>query len=173
MITLTAVETREEMKYLSAIYHEAFPPEERRPWSDLIERGDGYSPALLGVYDGDQLIGMLTFWRMTDFVYIEHFVIDPALRNRGAGGEALQKFLKSVSPLPVVLEAEPPVHEGDLAWRRLEFYRRHGFEVIDETYIQPPYLAGLPSVPLYLLATVRPSMLEKVVQQIHTRVYLV
>lgn len=171
MISLAAVESLDELKYLSTIYHEAFPPEERRPWADLLDHEGGQSPVLLGVYDDDRLTGMLTFWRLTDFVYIEHFVIDPAERNRGTGSEALQVFLRMVSPLPVVLEAEPPVTDGDLASRRIGFYRRHGFEVIDETYIQPPYMAGLPSVPLYLLATRRPSMPDKVVRQIHLHVY--
>ena len=50
----------------------------------------------------------------------------------------------------ILLEAEPPLTE--IARRRIGFYERAGFEIIDADYIQPPYEETGRGVPLYLMA---------------------
>lgn len=144
---------------LRQLYEESFPPEERRPWTEPA----GHWPRTT-IFDG----GFFGWWAFPGFVYIEHFAVLPSLRGAGVGGRALDDFCRSAAK-PVVLEAEPPTM-GDMARRRLAFYSRHGFSVLDKDYIQPPYGEGLPSVPLYLLSNA-PVDVSTAIQTLHREVY--
>lgn len=139
---------------LKSIYIKSFPEAERRDWNDIITRSkreDSPMSMTLVILDGNP-IGFITSWDLKDFVYIEHFAIDPALRNRGIGAKAIKRFCSS-SAKPVVLEAEPE-SLGENAMRRILFYKRLGFrEFKDFNYIQPPYRKDSPAVPLTLMST--------------------
>lgn len=77
-----------------------------------------------------------TWWNFRDFAYMEHFAIAPEFRCMGVRGLAM-KELKAAINLPIVLEVELPVQED--ARRRINFYRRCGFELWQQPYFQPPY----------------------------------
>lgn len=137
------------------LYFDAFPPEERRPWGDiLIKRSADERFFMLGIYsESGDFLGFITIWRFADFDYAEHFVISPSLRGQGIGAQAIGQVLVGFSVgRPLVLEAEY-AGQSPMASRRLGFYRRCGFTVHDEyAYVQPPYSPDLPSVPLLLLS---------------------
>lgn len=139
----------DELERARELYMASFPPEERRDWGDIA--GADSSPRLRVLHDGDEFAGFVTTWEFDDFIYIEHLATEPSMRNRGLGA----KTLAALSGLgkALVLECEHPGCSDPMAGRRLEFYRRNGFGIIDEGYVQPPYSAGLPEVPLLLLAT--------------------
>lgn len=157
----------------SAIYHEAFPPEERRPWDEIAAGSHGL--ALLGVYAGDEFAGLMTIWRFDGFQYIEHFAIDNRLRGSGAGSEALGQALKSGvdAGLPTVLEVEPAEDDeaASQASRRIRFYERAGLKVVDRGYVQPPYSVGLPSVPLWIMSSSEEIDTAEVTRVLHEKVY--
>ena len=55
--------------------------------------------------------------------------------------------------MPVVLEVELP-EEGEMAKRRIGFYKRHGFKEYPEFhYIQPPYSPDLSSLEMMIMAS--------------------
>lgn len=138
------------------IYREAFPPEERRSEQSLQELvGSRQISLYLILSDEGEVQGFITSWTFDTFRYVEHFAVDPAQRSGGIGSRALDEYI-SISKLPVVLEVEPP-SDSPLAERRLRFYQRHKFNVIDTGYIQPPYATGLPALNLYLLAAIPPG----------------
>ena len=112
---------------------------------------------------------LMALWDFDNFVFFEHFAVDPACRN---GGQMLDALLSRI-PKPACLEAELP--ETELAARRIRFYERHGFTVnADYSYFQPALAPGGSPIPLYLLTTGGArtvSELRAMETLVHTRVY--
>lgn len=170
MITLCNINRRDLDTALS-LYIESFPPEERRPWDDIILRSTQCQQRfqLLGIYIDSVFAGLITIWQFPSFRYVEHFATSPSMRSRGIGAEALAALI-SHSASPIVLEVELP-ETSPLARRRIDFYSRCGFIPHPEyKYIQPPYSADLPAVPLMLMTTA-PINLDDVSLTLHRHVY--
>jgi len=156
---------------LEAVYLHSFPPEERRPWEQIVCPENAGGPVLLAIDDGSGVCaGLLTFWEFDAFVYIEHFAVSPALRGTGVGSRAIECFIASRTK-PVVLEVEPENVSDPMTLRRISFYRRHGLEILDYDYVQPPYGAGLPPVPLRLMSTDSSIDASAVAAALYRRVY--
>ena len=115
-------------------------------------------------------LGLLTTWEFDDFIYIEHFAIDPTLRSQGYGSEALKAFIREHGK-PIVLEAEPPTDA--LSIRRIKFYERIGLTLYDFPYMQPAYTEDSHPVELRLMGTIdtEATPLTDVEQQLHREVY--
>lgn len=136
---------------IEKIYLSSFPEDERRPIDNLREKiSSGEITLYLVVDEKESPIGFITFWNFDKFRYAEHFAIDPGVRGSGFGAQALHLFLESDGN-PVILEVEPAGSTPD-ADRRISFYNRNGLEIVDRTYVQPPYSVNLPSVPLFLMS---------------------
>lgn len=71
---------------------------------------------------------LIASWDFDDFVFLEHFAVDPARRSGGIGGQMLDAMLAHCGKR-ACLEAELP--ETELAARRIGFYERHGFTVCE------------------------------------------
>lgn len=143
------------LKKVSDLYHDAFPPDERRPWPDLKSRiaDPAQQPELLIIRHRGRFAGFISWWQLDCHVrYIEHFAILSSLRGRSIGSKALAAFLAQTST-PAVLEVEP---EGStsMADRRIAFYKRVGLiPHHNHHYIQPPYAPDLHPVHLTLMTT--------------------
>lgn len=120
--------------------------------------------------NSQKLLGLLTTWEFDDFIYIEHFAIDPTLRSQGYGSEALKAFIHEHGK-PIVLEAEPPTDA--LSIRRIKFYERIGLTLYDFPYMQPAYTEDSHPVELRLMGTIdtEATPLTDVEQQLHREVY--
>ena len=94
--------------------------------------------------------GFLAVWEFESFIYIEHFAVDPALRNSGTGSAMLQELVKQYQK-PICLEVELP--EDELTRRRIGFYERNGFVFNEYPYIQPPISKGKSPVPLRIMTS--------------------
>ena len=92
--------------------------------------------------------GFLAVWEFESFIYIEHFAVDPALRNSGTGSAMLQELVKQYQK-PICLEVELP--EDELTRRRIGFYERNGFVFNEYPYIQPPISKGKSPGPLRIM----------------------
>ena len=156
-----------------ALMEQAFPPEERRPRTEQREYADHnplFRPNVL-VEDG-QFAGLLNYWQLEGFIYAEHLATLPSLRGKGLGQRVMEKLIND-SSLPIVLEVEPPTDE--LKQRRIGFYQRCGFMLWEHrTYMQPPYSAQLPSIPLRLMVHGQLSDdhdFDPVSTEIYTNVY--
>ena len=115
---------------------------------------------------------MMAWWDFDDFVFFEHFAVDPACRSGGIGGQMLDALLARYDK-PACLEAELP--ETELAARRIGFYERHGFTVnADYSYFQPALAPGGSPLPMHLLTTGGTrtvSELRAIETLLHARVY--
>lgn len=130
------------------IFVSSFPVSERRQLPSL-HRLLASEPrfVLCAVMDNAAVVGMLAYWQFADFLYVEYLAIEASLRNRRYGHAVLQQFLAEAHR-PVLLEVEIPTDA--LTRRRIQFYERHGFEMLQVDYVQPSY--GLvPGLPMRLM----------------------
>lgn len=162
----------DELPLLREIYMESFPPEERRPWEKIVSPDAPDSPRLRVIRDESDgtAAGLVTTWEFPDFIYIEHLAVDSRMRGRGTGALALKALAGCGKPL--VLEVEPESEADPMTGRRIAFYRRNGFDMLDYPYIQPPYSPGLPWVPLRLMTTAPGSVsAAEISDLLHRSVY--
>lgn len=169
MPTLDLIKPRQgDIDFISRIYLSSFPPEEQRPWENVVKPAVEGCPDLKAIYHDGKAIGLLTTWEFETFIYVEHFAIDPSTRGGGIGSRVIGQLV-GTSAKPVVLEVEPSGSTADAA-RRISFYERHGFKIVDREYVQPGYTSELPEVPLWLMATSSIDTAE-VTRRLHAEVY--
>ncbi|AIH02028.1 GNAT family N-acetyltransferase [Riemerella anatipestifer] len=149
-------------------YINTFPKDERRDEAGFwaLARKD-FSP-IREIIRGEDSVGYIIVWDLSLCLFVEHFEIYTSFRNQNLGSQVLN-YLKNKFPL-VILESEPE-NLGELASRRLEFYQRNGFVILDKNYIQPAYSKGKVPVNLYLLGTNNPDDLSFLVKEIRDIVY--
>lgn len=145
---------KEVLAEVRTLMEEAFPPSERRSWEDfeaLLSSEPRFSLHLF--FREKRLVGFLTLWDMDSFLFGEHFALFPNCRGEGLGAFFLDMICTFAAERrkPLIIEVERP--ETPLALRRLNFYRRNGFQILSQDYIQPSYGAGRPEVPMFLLGT--------------------
>lgn len=151
MIRFQPIRTSDTQLYqfMEDLLTTAFPPEEYRELNELRRYTDHANHFYNNIiFDDDTPVGLITYWDFDRFYYVEHFAIDPTLRNGGYGKKTLE-FLCNQLTLPIVLEVEMPIEE--MAKRRINFYQRQGFTLWENEYKQPPYKAGDDFLPMYLM----------------------
>jgi ribosomal protein S18 acetylase RimI-like enzyme len=154
------------------LYSTAFPPAERRSWEGLehevIYEKHFYPNALL---QNDEFVGIFNYWTFEKFCYLEHFAVNPNLRNQHIGSEAM-KIFKEQTKLPIILEVEMP--NNPLAGRRIKFYERLGFTVMSHDYAQPPYENGEFLLPVIIMCNnihFANTHFEKIKETLYHQVY--
>ncbi len=162
----------EAYAFIEQLLHDAFPPEERRDTPQQRAYTD-HHPMFRSclISESGSPVGLISYWDMGDFHYIEHFAIDPTLRNGGYGKRALEHIEQTLHH-PIVLEVEAPTDE--LSTRRIGFYRRLGFTLCERPYMQPPYRQGDGELPMFLMTYGDIDMekeFERVRDTIHREVY--
>lgn len=149
-------------------YISSFPEDERRSESQFNCLFTNGKVKVFSVLNDLQYIGYLIVWELTEFVFIEHFEIFSEFRSQKFGTDVIKDLFRDYSK--IILEAEPETLDKD-AKRRIEFYRRNGFFVIDENYIQPPYEKEKNPINLWLLANYQPEKLDRIREEIYDVVY--
>ena len=150
------------------LYEEAFPPDERREWPQVVDLLSNSNFNFFGIYHHERTIGLLSVWNLDEFQFIEHFAIQDIDRGQGFGTQVIQQLLNR-SSIPVILEVEEPLTE--IAQKRIAFYKRLNFNVCEGDYYQPPYSIGKNKVKMLLM-----SFPEKISQdsmiQVKTKIYV-
>ena len=148
MITFTNLADSDHSHFAQDLFEEAFPEQERPPFSTLRHRDAGKFHFLVAE-NGDEPVGILTYWTFDNLVYVEHFAIAEDLRNQGLGKAVFLTFL-SQQTQQVVLEVElPNTEEAD---HRVEFYASMGFFQNTQPYVQPSYHNDGRTVPMIIMS---------------------
>ena len=179
---------------LVRIYLQSFPIDEQRPIESIarlitkeshytlyaIVNTTDYLPSVADYTSSSnnsfreegyqQPMGLLSTWEFEDFIYIEHFAIEPSLRSQGYGTKAIQTFIQEHSK-PIILEVEPPTNEQSI--HRIRFYERCGLSLYEYPYIQPAYTPTSNPIPLRLMGTIdlEATPLSLVSNILHKEVY--
>ena len=169
MITFTNLADSDHSHFAQELFEEAFPEQERPPFSSLRHRDAGKFHFLVAE-NGDDPVGILTYWTFDDLVYVEHFAIDEELRNQGLGKAVFLNFLSQQTE-QVVLEVElPNTEEAD---HRVEFYASIGFFSNPQPYLQPSYHNDDRSVPMLIMSKYEldDDEFEEIKQLLYREVY--
>lgn len=149
-------------------YCETFPEDERRGEAQFKCLFKNPKVKVHALLDDLNNVGYLISWELTNFIFIEHFEIFSEFRSQKYGAEMISHLFKNYSH--IVLEAEPE-HLDEDAKRRLHFYTKNGFSVIDENYVQPCYEEGKNPLDLWLLANWQPEKTDWIKEEIYDVVY--
>lgn len=162
----------EELLLTESLYSQAFPPEERRSLQERAHLLNKGSTLYYRVERKNQPIGLLHAWQLENCLFIEHLAIDPTERNHGLGSRIISSITHQTSK-PCLLEVEP--HDGAIASRRIAFYERLGFSILEKDYLQPAYEGSNgQSLPLYLMgkgSSGNPNEAALFTETIHREVY--
>ena len=156
---------------LERLYHEelerVFSDSERRPLGAMLRLLEmGRYEALLAIEEGEP-IGYAMLWlsEAPDSALLEYLGVLRGKRNGGAGSQILTLLGERYQQL--FGEAEAPdtgdPEEDDLRRRRIGFYLRNGFRVLD-------YMCALFGVRFHCLCR-GPELDDRKVQELHRRVY--
>ncbi len=158
------------------IFLTSFPENERRPFASIhhlmlhdsrvhmecvIMRQEGTFP---------KCIGLLVWWDLESFVYVEYLAIDPDYRGKKIGWEVMSALL-TAQHRPVVLEVELPI--DDLTRRRVSFYQRLGFNLCPDAYEQPSY-GVVPGLPMSIMVAHQEQLsipIASVIEKLKMEVY--
>ena len=76
------------------IYNGSFPIFERRTMDDQIKALDDTNYHFEVIYDKEEIVGILLYWDMGRYKYIEHFAIDSKLRGKNYTHPSYRKGCK-------------------------------------------------------------------------------
>lgn len=142
---------KEDFDGVFRIMEKSFPIDEFRTYEEQKALMDNNLYSIYGNYgENGGVKAFIAVWEFSEFVYVEHFAVDPDCRNGGLGGKILHALM-SQTDKPVCLEVEPP--ETEMAERRINFYRRNGFFLNEYPYMQPAISKGRNPLPLMIMTT--------------------
>lgn len=174
MVTLTKITRPEDAMFqpLIELYTEAFPLEERREIKQLQNMLQ-HEPAMFFnavSYEG-KLAGLFVYWNFGTFYYLEHLAVYADMRNKKIGQQILDWVKENLCGIRL-LEVEPA--ETEMATRRVNYYRRNGYHILDKTYKQPSYRPEGEEFPLWIMGNderLPADALKEQVQLIKNKVY--
>ncbi len=175
MITFQRITSPSDSRFpeMLKLYKSAFPSTERRSTGELqqeIKNSERfYANALMS---DNKMVGIFNYWIFDSFIYLEHFAVNPDLRGKNLGAKSLETLKKIAGKHLVVLEVEMP--QTAIATRRIEFYKRSGFDIVPKDYAQPPYNSHGFMLPMLLMADnvhVAKTQFEKIKNSIYKEVY--
>lgn len=121
--------TKDTKEYLQRLFEEAFPVEERRPFSLLEQEVEQGFMELL-VIEVDCVPSGLVFTSFQgELVLLEFLAIDPSKRGQGLGSQVLSILKERYKGKRLFLEIETPMTNDrtDIRYRREQFYIQNEF----------------------------------------------
>lgn len=158
---------------LIELYTDSFPAEERRQAGALKELIAKQPTMFFNAVECEgALCGLFVYWDFKDFYYLEHLAVFSALRNKKIGQQVLDYINDNLKGIRL-LEVEPTADE--MTTRRVNYYQRNGYKILDRNYIQPSYDGIHHSIPLWIMGNeeyTAPEKLEQHIRTIKEEVYL-
>ncbi len=153
------------------IYNSSFPIDEKRDLNSQEKIFIKKNYAFCAILNENKIIGILSFWDLDNFLFIEHLAVKENQRNKGFGTKILKKFLVENNRTSI-LEVEKPNTAIDM--KRIRFYEKLGFALNKFDYIQPSY--GKNKKPVQMILMTYPNKKKKnefslIMKKIHLEVY--
>ncbi len=118
-----------EIKNIKKMYYKAFPEDERIPF-DSIKFNMFPESKKVGIYDAlGKLVGFAFESKYKSILYLAYFTIEKKYRRRGFGSEFLKQLKDEYPNSTIVFSVEKPHEVNDIPNKRIEFYRRNGFDL--------------------------------------------
>lgn len=163
----------EEFEEVFSLLKTSFPPDEYRTYDEQksLFLNPEYSVYVVLGNNENKLKAFVAVWEFDDFLFIEHFCVNPDFRNNGLGAYILSEIRKLYS-CRMCLETEVP--ENEISERRIAFYERNRFFLNQYPYVQPAYSDEKKPVPLYIMTTdghISEGQFEKIKEMLYSKVY--
>lgn len=117
-------------KKIKKLYYEAFPRNERVPFTFLKLSARKNKAIFFGIYDKDCFIGLIYNIYYKDIVYVYYLAIDKNLRGKGYGSKILETIKKEYNQCRIILMSEE-INESSNNYeeriKRKRFYNNNGF----------------------------------------------
>ncbi len=168
LIWFEELQNRKKISKIFSRYEKTFPEIERRSKEQFLDLAENPDAFVFLIKNEDETIGYCVIWELSSFYFLEHFEVFEEFRNQKFGEKILESLQEKFEK--IILETEPN-SLSEIAERRLHFYQRNGFEIIEKNYLQPSYGEGKSSVNLFLMANFLPENLEILVNEIYEIVY--
>lgn len=149
-------------------YISTFPVDEQRDRKQFLDLFSNPQTKIMSVVHESEAIGYLILWKMSSFIFVEHFEVFETFRSTKLGSHIMGHLLETYPK--IILEIEPADLSED-AQRRYSFYQRNSFSLIDTNHIQPSYGEGKQSLHLWLLANYAPENVDELKNEICDIVY--
>ncbi len=130
-------EQDEVFKQVWGIYAEAFTGSERRTRREQMRVMRDPSYRFSAIMHGDVVVGVLAWWELPGFCFVEHFAVSSAQRSGGFGRRAMD-LLQTHVACPIVVDVAPFGTDRHAA-RRVAFYNRLGFSYSGQSVMLPAY----------------------------------
>lgn len=120
----------EDMAYLEELYMASFPENERKKFSTIIEMRNRCICNLHTIWNDDQRAGLAFVIKIGSTVLLDYLAIDPEMRGKGIGGQALKALCGEYDGCDFYIEIEDPEAKCDNREERLArraFYLKNGF----------------------------------------------
>ena len=116
-----------EIKDFDQVYtlmEESFPKDEYRDYQKQKELFQNPEYQILIEKDPEfrEIKAFFAAWEFETFIYVEHFAVNPILRNGGVGSRMLKALTEDAEKM-IILEVEPPTEE--IAVRRVTVSYTH------------------------------------------------
>lgn len=118
-LRLTEAVTEQQMKNIRELYDNAFPKEERKPFSLILQKKDEGVTEILAIEDENKAFcGLMITILYKDIVLLDYFAIAGEKRGKGLGSEILRLMQKRCEGKRLLLEIEDttkwiPAEEAD------------------------------------------------------------
>ena len=127
--------TERQLRNIGELYSTAFPAEEQKPFSLLLEKRDEGFVELLSIEDEKEtFVGLAIVIVYDDLCLLDYFAVLPQRRGMGAGSSALKLLLNRYADKRLLLEIESTKKEASNSEQRLRrkaFYTANGMAALD------------------------------------------
>lgn len=123
------------LQQAEALYMEAFPKSERKPWNLIVQKHSEGTMEILSIEnDENGFLGLAIFAFDKDLALLDYFAISGEMRGHGVGSEAIRALQERYADKRLMLEIETTKKQcDDLTVRehRKAFYLRNGLHTMD------------------------------------------
>lgn len=121
---------RKYLKELKALYKEAFPKEERKPFVFIEKLQKEGKCVIHSAVEGGKFAGLAIILQDEEFALLDYLAVNPEIRGSGIGSKMLDELKKIYGDKCLFLERETVLKNCDNPEqrnRRRHFYLKNGF----------------------------------------------
>lgn len=123
-----------DLTCIENLYNEAFPENERKPFSLILQKcHTGHMEILKVEDDSHKFVGLVIMVLYDDLALLDYFAISPTVRNSGYGSHVLECLNERYAGKRLIIEIEDPEIPSDNTperIRRKAFYLKNGMTIM-------------------------------------------
>ena len=128
---LKLCDSGERLESIRELYCAAFPSEERKPFSLILEKAAERSMEILSIEQDGEFLGLAIMILHREIALLDYFAVTPERRGEGIGTKTLDALRSRYPDKILLLEIEDPdepCDNRDERLRRRAFYERNRME---------------------------------------------